>query len=106
MGSLKKIQIGLSIGTLHEMKNRSHKLEKQEQPTLAISGLIRECRKRANMTQIELAERVGTKQANISRMENLYYTHHNIEMLRRIAEALSCRLVVEMVPYDQDNNSA
>ena len=76
----------------------------REQENLNISSLIRECRQKANLTQIELAERMGIRQATISQMENPHYKRHNIDMLRRIAEAMSCQLVVKILSCDEYGN--
>lgn len=51
------------------------------------------------ITQAELAERVGTKQSGISRLES-GAQDPSIALLRRIAEALDCRLEVRLVPVD------
>ena len=44
------------------------------------------------MTQQELADKIGTKQAGISRLENVNYSAWKTETLRKIARALSVRL--------------
>jgi len=47
---------------------------------------IRECRKRAKLTQKQLAELIGTKQSVISRLENAEYEGHSLNILKKIAE--------------------
>jgi transcriptional regulator with XRE-family HTH domain len=50
------------------------------------------------LTQQQLAERVGTKQAVIARLEDANYEGHSLRMLTRIAAALEQRVKVEFVP--------
>ena len=52
------------------------------------------------LTQEELAERVGTKQPSIARLES-GQTEPKISFLRRVAEALNGRLEVRIVPNDR-----
>lgn len=51
----------------------------------------------AGLTQGQLAERIGTHQSAISRLEDADYEGHSLAMLRRVAEALGRRLEVRMV---------
>ena len=51
----------------------------------------------AGLTQKELAERVGTQQASISRLERASYKP-NLGFLQRVAEALNARLEIRLVP--------
>lgn len=51
----------------------------------------------AGLTQGQLAERVGTHQSAISRLEDADYEGHSLAMLRRVAGALGRRLEVRMV---------
>ena len=50
------------------------------------------------LTQQQLAERVGTKQAVIARLEDADYEGHSLRMLTRIAAVLQQRVKVEFVP--------
>ena len=59
--------------------------------------LVREARKRAGLTQARLAELAGTTQSAIARLER-GGRPPRIDTLLRIAEALQCDLVVELVP--------
>ena len=49
------------------------------------------------LTQKELAERVGTKQASISRLERASYKP-NLGFLQRVAAALNARVEIRFVP--------
>ena len=61
------------------------------------SRLIRQLRRQAGLTQNELAERIGTTQSVISRLESDDYEGHSLSMLYRIGVALNRRIVVTAV---------
>ncbi|SRR6266849_2324192 len=54
----------------------------------AVAQLIYAARTSAGLSQAELAERIGTKQSVISRLEDADYEGHSLGMLHRIAAAL------------------
>ena len=68
----------MKLQTLDELKDRFYGpkgCEKRDQldrelDVLSIGTLIRNARKESNLTQAELAERIGKKRAFISRVEN------------------------------------
>jgi transcriptional regulator with XRE-family HTH domain len=62
-----------------------------------IGQLICDSRAAANLTQRQLAARVGTTQSVISRLEDADYNGHSLTMLARIARALGMRMKVEFV---------
>jgi DNA-binding XRE family transcriptional regulator len=72
----------------------------QEKTRLEIAQKIYELRMRANLTQEELARRVGTKQSVISRLEDADYNGYTLKMLDKIAEAVNCYVRVEFVPQN------
>jgi len=47
--------------------------------------LVREMREDAELTQAELARKVGTTQSVIARLEDAEYTGHSLTMLERVA---------------------
>jgi|MudIll2142460700_1097286.scaffolds.fasta_scaffold01234_10 transcriptional regulator with XRE-family HTH domain len=53
-------------------------------------------RKKAGLSQKELAKRVGTSQQQISRLESPSYEGHSLSMLRRVAEVLGAGVRVEI----------
>lgn len=53
-------------------------------------------REKARLTQKQLAERVGTSQSAIARMENAGYQNYSLRTLRKIAEILDLELVVSL----------
>jgi len=59
---------------------------------------IYEARIAAGLTQKQLADRIGTNQSVISRLENADYDRHSLAMLERIASALNRRVEVRLVP--------
>ncbi len=63
--------------------------------------LVREMREDADLTQAELARKVGTKQSVIARLEDAEYTGHSLPMLERIAGAcgVNLKLHAEKKPH-------
>ena len=53
-------------------------------------------RKDAGLSQKELAQRLGTSQQQISRLESPAYEGHSLSMLRRVAEALGATIQVQI----------
>jgi transcriptional regulator with XRE-family HTH domain len=53
-------------------------------------------RKKAGLSQKELAKRVGTSQQQISRLESTSYEGHSLSMLRRVAEALGATVHIDI----------
>jgi ribosome-binding protein aMBF1 (putative translation factor) len=76
---------------LHERLDR-------ERVNAEVAALILAARREAGLTQAQLAERVGTTQPAIARLEDATYTGHSLSMLQRIAAALGKRLDVRMRP--------
>jgi ribosome-binding protein aMBF1 (putative translation factor) len=63
-----------------------------------VARMIYEARARAGLTQQQLADRIGTKQSVIARLEDADYEGHSLSMLQRIATALYQRLEIHLVP--------
>jgi ribosome-binding protein aMBF1 (putative translation factor) len=63
--------------------------------------LVREMREDADLTQSELARKVGTTQSVIARLEDAEYAGHSLTMLERIATAcgIGLRLRAEKKPH-------
>jgi transcriptional regulator with XRE-family HTH domain len=55
---------------------------------------ITKLREEAGLSQKELAQRLGTTQQQISRLESPSYEGHSLSMLRRVAEALNANVHV------------
>ena len=77
-------------GTSREMAE----LIEQEQANLDIARKIFEMRTAARLSQAALAQKVGTTQSVISRLEDADYDGHSLAMLRRIASALEKRVEI------------
>jgi len=65
-------------------------------------GLIREARRRAGLTQAELAHRVGTTQSAIARLER-GRTEPSIERVGQLLRACGLDLNVRLAPADDSN---
>ncbi len=59
-----------------------------------LAMLVREMRELATLSQKELAERIGTTQSVIARLEDAEYTGQSLRMLERIAAA--CRVNLKL----------
>lgn len=55
-------------------------------------------REKNGITQQSLAEKIGTKQPALSRLERGGFKKASVETLRKIADALDARLVVRLEP--------
>ena len=76
-------------------------LLEEERVNADIAQIIYDLRKEASLTQHELADLIGTKQAVIARLEDADYEGHSLSMLRRIAAALNKKVKIEFVPMEQ-----
>lgn len=75
-------------------KNKEYKkLLNEERELLDIAFQISETRKRKNITQVQLAKKVGVPQSQIARIES---GNHNVTFitLNRVASALNLRIRV------------
>src|SRR5690349_10855571 len=73
---------------------RVQHLADQARVNAAVAQLIYSARTDAGLSQAELAEKIGTKQSVISRLEDADYEDHSLTMLHRIAVALGQRLEI------------
>jgi transcriptional regulator with XRE-family HTH domain len=64
--------------------------------------LVREARKRAALTQAELAERAGTTQSAIARLES-GRTSPSLEQVERLLRLCGLQLIVALAPYDDSD---
>jgi transcriptional regulator with XRE-family HTH domain len=58
-------------------------------------------RKSRELTQKQLAEKIGTTQTSITRWEDPCYGRHSIGALVKIAHAFDCALLVRLIPYSK-----
>lgn len=76
-------------------RSRSDELEAPDQEIHAeVAQMIQNARREARLTQAELAQRIGTHQQAIARLEDPTYDGHSVRVLNRIARALRLRLSV------------
>jgi DNA-binding XRE family transcriptional regulator len=66
---------------------------------LKLTALRKEC----GLSQKELAQRVGTTQQQISRLESPSYEGHSLSMLRRVAEVLGATVHIELLRGKQQS---
>ena len=68
-------------------------------PEFELLRKMLEARKRAGLTQEQVAEKMGTKATAITLLESANSEHSpKVETLRRYAEAVGCRLNIELIP--------
>lgn len=64
--------------------------------------LVREARRRAGLTQAELAARAETTQSAIARLES-GRTSPSLEQVERLMRLCGFQLIVEVAPYDDSD---
>lgn len=73
-------------------------LLEEERANASIAHKICQLRRKAGLSQRELAELVGTTASVICRLEDADYEGHSLAMLRRIAAALDKRVEIRFLP--------
>jgi len=71
------------------------RLVEEERRRLKLAERIHEARQAARLSQKELAERIGSTQSAIARLESGEYERLSISTLLKVTLALNCRLKVE-----------
>ena len=71
--------------------------QEELRPLLELADTVLSQRMSRDWSQAELAERVGTKQANISRLEN-GLSNPSVKFLLKLATALDARLTIRLEP--------
>ena len=84
-------------------KNWEKRVRKYEED-FEVAQQINDLRVARRLSQKELADLVGTTASVICRLEDADYRGHTMNMLRRIAQALNCR--VEVSFRDEEGDSA
>ncbi|MBA3061235.1 MAG: helix-turn-helix transcriptional regulator [Nitrospirae bacterium] len=77
-----------------EFKKAWHDLDSESE---LLESLLK-AREKAGLTQEELAEKIGTKQPALSRLERGGFKKASVETLRKIADVLDARLVIKLQP--------
>ncbi len=70
-----------------------------------LAQLLYQARTQAGLTQQQLADRIGTKQSVIARLEDAEYEGHSLSMLQKIARALDQRLEIHLIPIVPEQSS-
>lgn len=81
------------------------RLTEEARINAAVAQLIYEVRTKAGLSQAELADRIGTKQSVISRLEDADYEGHSLSMLHRIAAALGQCIEIRFLPPEKVSRS-
>ena len=74
------------------------RLTEEARTNAAVAQLIYSARTKAGLSQADLAEKLGTKQSVISRLEDADYEGHSLSMLQRIAAALGQYMEIRFLP--------
>ena len=88
-----------AVKILEQMTSEDAEMEEMIQESslnAELAQLIYQVRTQAGLTQQQLAERIGTKQSVIARLEDAEYEGHSLSMLQRIAQALNQRLEIRL----------
>ena len=97
-----------AVRILDRMAGDSPKLRRlaeEARVNVAVAQLIHEARTKAGLSQADLAERIGTKQSVISRLEDAAYEGHSLSMLHRIAAALGQCVEIRFLAPDKVSRS-
>jgi predicted transcriptional regulator len=78
----------------------------EEKGKVDVAIRLLQLRTNAGLSQKQLADRLGTTQSAIARMENRAYTGYSLRMLRRIAHALGHQVQIEFVPARRPTRGA
>jgi len=90
-----------AVAILDRMAGESAELRRltaEARVNAAVAQLIYAARTKAGLSQADLAERIGTKQSVISRLEDADYEGHSLSMLHRIAAALGQCIEIRFLP--------
>jgi ribosome-binding protein aMBF1 (putative translation factor) len=78
----------------------------EETVNAQVAQMIYAARTQAGLTQKELAERIGTRQPVIARLEDADYAGHSLNMLQRVAATLGKRLEVRLLTSKRKRKTA
>ena len=90
-----------AVAILDQMAGENPNLQRlteEARINAAVAQLIYAARTKSGLSQVELAERIGTKQSVISRLEAADYEGHSLSMLHRIAAALGQCVEIRFLP--------
>lgn len=93
----KKEKTADAVKILDRMTGKDKKLRKivaNARINAEVAQLIYDSRRKAALSQKQLAALVGTTQSVIARLEDADYEGHSLTMLQRIAEVLNMRVKI------------
>jgi ribosome-binding protein aMBF1 (putative translation factor) len=102
---IKKAKTSDALEILDKLAGNNRELQKlteEARVNAAVAQLIYDAREKAGLSQAELAERIGSKQAVISRLEDADYEGHSLTMLQRIAAALGKQVSIKFQDISND----
>lgn len=79
----------------------THSYAPHKSTGVSIADQLRGIRTLRGMTQEDVAHLVGTAQPGIARAEDPDYDQLSLAFLRRIADALDCRVIVTIEPVER-----
>ena len=72
------------------------------EPEFELLNTLLGARKRAGMTQRDVADAMGTKRPSVARMESANPKHSpSLKTLQKYAEAVGCKLEIKLTPQEQ-----
>ena len=87
-------------------KPKFRKAFREEYEKLSIGEQLLKLRLKADMTQAEVAKKVGTTASAISRYENAEYDRYELKTLRKIVEACGGVLQVTVASSNNEEEAA
>ena len=94
---MKRKHLDFEIWEKEALKDLAFKAEYDRlQPEFAVINAIIEARRKKDVTQEELAEKIGTKQSVISRLES-GRANPSVGFLKKLAQALNTNLEIRFI---------
>jgi ribosome-binding protein aMBF1 (putative translation factor) len=102
---MKRTKDGLDILRKRIAKSaRLQTLVEEERANHQAALALRAARKKAGLTQVQLAKEAGTTQSVIARLEDANYKGHTLRILEHIAEALDRRVEIRLLPATEQGS--
>ncbi len=98
---MKKVETRNALEILKHQRSKDSELQRlyeEEQLKYRIGIAIRTLREQENLTQAQLAKKIGTSQSAIARLESTDYEGFSLKTLEKIAEVFHQRLDIRFVP--------
>ena len=91
------------LRAVHRDDPNMERMIAEERTNRAVARQIYDLRMQHTLTQQQLADRVGTTQSVIARLEDADYEGHSLTMLSRIGMALGCAVSIAFIPVKPTN---